>query len=142
MTIIFLSWLRISYTQTNLNNKLKKQTFYDRKYNLDKLKISGDKEIVFRIEVYSKYEPVTIEKKTVTVRNLTVAYRQAFNADPDFYNKIGEKIPVIFLHGPDWQSETWEWLGTVRISNFLIHFLINNRKFLLKVILIIIFEIL
>ena len=74
--------------------------------------------LFFRIEIYSKYEPVTIKKSTVNVKNFTVAYRQGLNADPDFYIKKGERIPVIFLHGPDWQSETWEWLGTVRISRF------------------------
>ena len=44
-----------------------------------------------------------------------VTYRRGVNNDTDFYIERANKtrIPVLFLHGPDWQSETWEWMGTL-----------------------------
>ena len=63
-------------------------------------------------EIYTKYEPVQIENEVVKIQNYTVAYRRGVNTDPDFYVDKGKQISVIFLHGPDWQSETWEWMGT------------------------------
>ena len=54
-----------------------------------------------------------IEEKKIQIQNFTVFYRRAINADKDFYIENGERISVLLLHGPDWQSEIWEWMGTI-----------------------------
>ena len=68
-----------------------------------------------QIEKYHRYDPVAIEHKSINVLHYNVTYRRGVNNDTEFYIEKANKtrIPVLFLHGPDWQSETWEWLGTL-----------------------------
>ena len=68
-----------------------------------------------QIEKYHRYDPVRIEHKSINVLHYNVTYRRGVNNDTDFYIERANKtrIPVLFLHGPDWQSETWEWMGTL-----------------------------
>ena len=68
-----------------------------------------------QVEKYHRYDPVEIELKSVAVLNYNVTYRRGVNNDTEFYTEKTNKtrIPILLLHGPDWQSETWEWLGTL-----------------------------
>ena len=50
--------------------------------------------------MFERYDPVLIEHKSLNVLHYNVTYRRGVNNDTDFYIEKGERIPIIFLHGP------------------------------------------
>merc|ERR1712130_349155 len=52
-------------------------------------------------DLFERYDPVEIEHKSLQIMHLNVTYRRGRNNDTNFYIEKGERIPVLFLHGPD-----------------------------------------
>merc|ERR1712037_161987 len=67
----------------------------------------------FRKKVYGNYDPVRVETRFINLQGYNITYRRAFSDDHDFYTPKINPVPIILLHGPDWASETWEWMGTM-----------------------------
>ncbi|CAG5081816.1 Oidioi.mRNA.OKI2018_I69.PAR.g9968.t1.cds [Oikopleura dioica] len=65
-------------------------------------------------KVYGNYDPVKVETKFIDLQGFNITYRRAVSTDPDFYEQKRHPVPIILLHGPDWASETWEWMGTMQ----------------------------